>query len=604
MRKRIILVARYYSIEPLGILYLAGLVRDAGWDCKVVLVHGFDFGPVFDAVHEWRPDLVGFQIWTGYHLPAFVACDRVRAMGVPVVIGGPHATYFDRACAAHADWVIKGGAFGLLRRLLAGQLSRGIHFDVSGREEVFPLPDRDLVYEAYPELGMSPIKSIFGSVGCPMTCTYCYAPSFNQMHGGFKLTVRPVDDLIAEAHAIQRRWPLGLVCFQDDIFGYDHHALRTFASRWKREVGVPFHCQIRLELTRYAVGDERLDLFAEAGCTGITLAIESGNAFLRDRVLLRHMPDELIVEGCRKILRRGMTLRTEQILAVPFSDTTTDLATLDLNCRINPTMAWTSILVPYEGTDMGTIAHRFGFYDGNNDDLSETFFDGSVMRHVTGGPRSLESIIDQLGIHSSVKPALQPLLNMRAIRTASAAADVYYQPVAAGARGAVTRVGTERHVGSIEYLDDAANTQYCEDTVRLQRLFNWLAKVPDGAQLGRALVSLSRDQWTWQAIGDATLTHLRPSVIASELERRQCELASEMFLTSPDELPPPIAQNYNYFCYLPAGGVLAQRLLAESVFAPGRSTAQMLDMLNTMTRRHLFHYGLYKIERGAAPIAT
>jgi hypothetical protein len=33
MRKRIMLVARYYSIEPLGILYLAGVARDMGWDC-------------------------------------------------------------------------------------------------------------------------------------------------------------------------------------------------------------------------------------------------------------------------------------------------------------------------------------------------------------------------------------------------------------------------------------------------------------------------------------------------------------------------------------------------------------------------------------------
>ena len=386
MRKRIMLVARYYSIEPLGILYLAGLARDVGWDCKVVLVRGFDFDPVYDAVRDWRPDIVGFQIWTGYHIPAFIACDRVRAMGVPVVIGGPHATYFDHTCAAHADWVIKGGAFGLLRRLLAGQLSRGIHFDISGREDVFPLPDRDLVYEAYPELGMSPIKSIFGSIGCPMTCTYCYAPSFNQMHGGFSLFVRSADDLIREAQAIQSRWPLSMVYFQDDIFGYDHRALEEFAQRWRREVGVPFHCQIRLELTQ-KIGDKRLDLFAEAGCTGITLAIESGNEFLRDRVLFRHMPDELVVQGCRMILDRGMTLRTEQILAVPFSDTTTDLSTLGVNCRIDPTMAWTSILAPYVGTDMGTIVKNFGLYDGNNDDLSETFFDRSILRHVAGGPR-------------------------------------------------------------------------------------------------------------------------------------------------------------------------------------------------------------------------
>ncbi len=378
--KRFLLVARYYSIEPLGILYLAGAVRDMpGWECKVLLVHGFDFEPLYETVRDWKPDLVGFQIWTGYHVPAFAACDRVREMGVPVVIGGPHATYFDEECGRHANWVVKGSGFGLFRQVLAGMLPEGMSFDLKGREEEFPMPDRDLVYEAYPELGNSPIKSIFGSVGCPFTCTYCYAPTFNEMHGGFRLTVRPVDDIVAEAKAIQKRWPLKLIYFQDDIFGYDKRWLEEFAVKWRKEVGVAFHCQIRLELTRHDAGDRRLDLFREAGCSGITLAIESGNAFLRDRVLFRHMPDELIVDGCKKIIDRGLTLRTEQILAVPFSDTNTDLSTLDLNNRIGPTMAWTSILAPYEGTDIGTISKNFGIYSGNNDDLQESFFDRSVL---------------------------------------------------------------------------------------------------------------------------------------------------------------------------------------------------------------------------------
>ena len=43
--KKLILVARYYSIEPLGIMYLAGVARDAGWQCQVVLVNEFDGGP-------------------------------------------------------------------------------------------------------------------------------------------------------------------------------------------------------------------------------------------------------------------------------------------------------------------------------------------------------------------------------------------------------------------------------------------------------------------------------------------------------------------------------------------------------------------------------
>ncbi len=586
MKKKFILAARYYSIEPLGILYLAGLVKAMpDWDCKVVLVREYNFEELYDAVRSWQPDLVGFQIWTGYHIPAFAACDRIRGMGVPVVIGGPHATYFSDECKKHAEWVVQGSGFGLLQKILTG-LGGGVHFDKSGREEVFPLPDRDVVYNAYPELGNSPIKSIFGSVGCPMTCTYCYAPSFNEMHGGFKLTVRPVDDIVREAKAIMEQWPLRMVYFQDDIFGYNIRWLEEFSKKWKSEVGVPYHCQIRLELTRHDKGDQRLDLFAEGGCSGITLAIESGNAFLRDRVLFRHMPDELIVEGCRKIMDRGMTLRTEQILAVPFSDTVTDLATLDLNNRIRPTMAWTSILAPYAGTDMGTIAKNFGFYDGNNDDLSESFFDRSVLRHVEGGPRDIEAIVEKSGTPANVHAAKQPLLSLRAHRRNSYDADV------------VDKTGLKH--GTIRYLDQVDNERYCRDTVRLQRLFNWLAMVPQAAKLGRMLVDIPEEEWTWARIGRESEKHLHDTGVG-DVESWKRELAREM---SVEVLPEPIAQNIPFFAHFPAGGVLARSVVEKDVLRSTRTTGEALDELGTLARRHLFHFGLYKIEEGLAPIAS
>lgn len=587
MRKRIILTARYYSIEPLGILYLAGLVREVGWDCRIVLIREFDFGPLYEEVRQWRPDFVGFQIWTGYHTPAFVACDTIRAMGVSVIIGGPHATYFDRECAAHADHVVKGSGFGLLQRILQGSLSQDVHFDKGGRADMFPLPDRAAVYDRYPELGASPIKSIFGSVGCPMTCTYCYAPAFNEMHGGFKLTVRPVDDLIAEANAIRERWPLEMIYFQDDIFGYDKRWLEEFSRKWRAQVGVPFHAQIRLELARNEAGSRRLDQFVAAGCSGITLAIESGSEFLRDRVLFRHMHDELIVEGCRKILDRGMTLRTEQILAVPFSDARTDLSTLDLNNRINPTMAWTSILAPYSGTDMGTIAKNFGFYTGNNDDLAESFFDRSILRHVAGGPRDIEPIVSRLGVNPKAPPKEQPLINMRAVHPENAVAHIEHNG---------------KILGAIEYLSEADNERYCRDTVRLQRIFNWLARVPDARGLGNRLIEVDEDAWTWERIGQETADHLRPSQ-GDKLHDWKHALAREMQLPF-EALPVPVAANPAYFAYLPEGGALAAQAIAHGVFNPDHSMQELLDELGTLTRRHLFHFDLYKIEKGRDPIAA
>lgn len=598
MSKRVLLVARYYSIEPLGILYLAGIVRRIpGWECKVVLVKEFDFEPLYKVILDWKPDLLGFQIWTGYHVPAFKACDQVRELGVPVIIGGPHATYYHDDCAKHADWVIKGSGFGPFERLLRGllpvscfgqvlkgRLPKGVHFDKTGREELFPMPDRNAVYREYPELGASPIKSIFTSVGCPFTCTYCYAPSFNQMHGGFSLTLRPVDDVIAEAQDILRCWPLRMVYFQDDIFGYSIEWLEEFAKKWKTEVGVSFHCQIRLELANHASGDKRLDLFTKAGCSGITLAIESGNTFLRDQVLFRHMPGEIIEEGCRKILSRGMTLRTEQILAVPFSDTTTDLGTLGLNSRINPTMAWTSILAPYGGTDMGTIAMNLGLYRGSNDDLAESFFDRSILRHVVGGPRNIEKVITRFQLGS------KSLLHLRAVEGGEKNRAML-----------IHKEGTK--VGEIQYLDEDANNRYCNETVRLQRHFIWLAKVPGAELFAKRLLAIPQTEWSWKRLGKETEEHLCSAFFTTQqLHFWKSELARQMSLAPVRQFPKLISDNPWYFMFFPEGARLAYKCIEQKIFEESDFAATQ-DRLNAIVRRHLFHYGLYKIEEGEKPIA-
>ena len=586
MARRIILVARYYSIEPLGIMYLAGVAKDAGWELKVVLIHEYDFEPLYELVRSWQPDFVGFQIWTGYHLPAFTACDRVQAMGVPVIIGGPHATYFHKECEEHATFVAKGEGFRIFHNILTGEFTEPrTYFDQDWAAGAFPLPDRNVVYEAYPEIGASPIKSIFASVGCPYTCTYCYAPAKNAMYGGFKFNARPVDDLVAEANAIKNAgYPLSMVYFQDDIFGFKLPWLRAFAQKWSQEVKVPFHCQIRLELTQHKVGDERLDLFKQAGCTGITLAIESGNAFLRDQVLFRHMDEDLIVEGCRKILDRGMTLRIEQILAVPFSNSETDLATLDLNHRINPTMAWTSILSPFAGTDMGTIANKFGFYEGNNDDLSESFFDRSVLRHVHGGPDTVDRMAKACG---------------------AGPRDRFLLTVETEHLGDSVRVTHPTHgeLGVVEFLTPEENEQYRTDCVRLQRLFMWVAKVPGARKLGETLIALPEADWSWRTIGEVTHEHLLDHHDEATLTFWRASLAYEMGFTTPAALPEAIAQNPWFFVFHPAGGLLAQATLDRKVFERS-SFLETLDVLGTLSRRHLFHYGLYRIEEGRPAIVT
>lgn len=575
-RKKLIMVGRFSIIEPLGILYLLGIAKRAGWDARVVLVKNFDFEPLMKEVCAFKPDLVGFSIWTGYHLPAFEACDTILRMGIPVAIGGPHATFSTEQCASHATWVVKGEGFRNFRMLLEGQLNPGIHFDEERMAEGFPMPDRPLVYSAYPALGKNRIKSIIASIGCPFKCSYCYAPHYNNMYGGFELNLRPVAEVVAEALTIEENYPVDMIYFQDDIFGFNIPWLREFAKSWREKVRIPWHCQIRLELTRDI---ERLELFREAGCTGITLAIESGNDFLRQFVLLRPMADQLIVEGIKKIQRLGFSLRTEQILAVPFSDIDTDIETLELNCRLNPEIAWTSILAPYGGTNMGAIASRFQFFERDNDALSDTFFDRSVLHHAKRGIQTIRPVV----LRSMISSRDNPLLNMTAKKVGNTA-KICFQ-------------GQE--VCKLGYLSPEENERYCDQTVVLQRLFSWLSKVPDGSRLARNIVDLPSQDLSWGKIGSMTEEHLLGLGYGEKLSALRRNLTEQLGCNA---LPEWIKENPYYFCFFPGSADFARKF-CQSNFPSIADPKKQLDFAGNAARHWLYDHALYKTQEANPPLA-
>lgn len=612
---RVLLVAKYYIIEPLGILYLAGLAKSLGYEVAVELVPNNDFSGLYKKVEEWKPDFVGFQIWTGWHLQTFAACDRVREMGSSVIIGGPHVTYFTDQCSEHGDYIVRGDGFRSFERILRGELTFGVHFDPTQLANGFPHPDRTVVYDKYTALRTSSIKSIITSIGCPYTCSYCYAPEWNGMYGGFKHTQRSVDDIVREGVEIRDGAGAELIYFQDDIFGFDQVWLAEFSKRWKEEVGIPFHCQIRLELAHKKGGDRRLDYFVAAGCTGITLAIESGNSFLREYVLHRAMTDELILEGCKKILSRGMTLRLEQILGVPFSTLETDLSTLEINSRIaqlapsiTDVMGWTSILAPYEGTEMGEVSKGFGFYEGNNDDLTETFFDESRLRHTKSGVlEKITPVLREIEDAEKIKPPKERsrktvLERLHARKVTETVSEV----LMLDERDEFSKkhLPGPKPLCDIEFLDAIANRRYVTQVSVLQRLFMWLVFIPQATVLARSYLELSQEEWTWKKLGQVTSDHFRKIGKGGDATQWTEVLVKELGYTTLEELPKEIRENPLYFVFVPSSAEFAREVVALEVIRMDASPGEQFDMLGGVLRRWLFHRSLYKIEAATKSIAT
>lgn len=428
MKRRILLAAKHSVIEPLGLIHLKDVCDQEGWESRIFLVPNHDFSTLNSFLDDFNPDILGFTLYTGNHIQTFEYLDRLRQerQHLKTIFGGPHATYFPEECTEHSDFVVLSQGLNGLRRILRNEVEPGIvHLT---QQEPFPQTNRTQFYRDSISHGKSRIKSVIASTGCPYSCTYCYnsspitaissALSSIQLHEMtkaledssrlFPRNQRSVDEVVLEVrHILEISPETKVIYFQDDVFGSDIRWMRQFAQAYKSLI--PFHAQTRFEYAdpKKPQGKERIDLLRQAGCSGLTLAIESADPVVREEVLNRPMKEDLLFRVLHNLNKLGFRVRTEQMLGLPYGATTketpvgleADLETLSLNVRLRqetglPTVPWASIFAPYRGTAIGDYCRKHGFYKGVNNDVPDTFFDRSVLnfpRYWVGPSLSLQN---------------------------------------------------------------------------------------------------------------------------------------------------------------------------------------------------------------------
>lgn len=365
--KKVLLVGKYSVIEPLGLMYLAGSLKKVGHSVDMLLIDK----PV-DIPEGY--DYIGFSVYTGFHLQMFLMAMKIEKS--KVILGGPHMTKFFEEGKKFADYVVVGEGIKSVVDICNGEACEGIVSAPLIDIEDFPEIDRETLYNYDNRFRDNKIKNVMTSFGCPYDCFYCYNVCYRGLYPDFKVRSRSVESVIDECEKIKRDYPIELIYFQDDCFGFDMKWLKEFSQKYPEKAGVFFHCQLRPEM----VNKDRLDLLVVAGCTGITIAVETLNEKVRRERLNRQMSNEKIITACKLIKEYGFNLRTEQMLGLPETTIEDELGLLKFNVSLKPELAWTSIFTPYLGTKLGDWCKENGLYDGCNDDLSDNFFSDTRLK--------------------------------------------------------------------------------------------------------------------------------------------------------------------------------------------------------------------------------
>ena len=184
------------------------------WEVSIV-------NEIFDEVDLDRPtDLVALSAITTNVYRAYEIADEYRRRGVPVVMGGIHASMEPGEAAQHADTVVVGEAEETWPRFLAdfrrGESAREYRAVRPPSMAGLPVPRWDLVrkdryffFKAFRYVGMDGAYSVQTARGCNFACDYCSTRRFS---GGAGFRPRPVEDVVAEIRAIGAR----RVFFMDD----------------------------------------------------------------------------------------------------------------------------------------------------------------------------------------------------------------------------------------------------------------------------------------------------------------------------------------------------------------------------------------------------
>ena len=93
-----------FILPRLGCMILATLMKNRGWDVDLIIEQKtpVDFEKIRGA------DLVGISTITSTAPRAYDIADKIRSMGIPIIMGGPHVTYLTEEALNHCDYVIRG----------------------------------------------------------------------------------------------------------------------------------------------------------------------------------------------------------------------------------------------------------------------------------------------------------------------------------------------------------------------------------------------------------------------------------------------------------------------------------------------------------------
>ncbi|MFH0830417.1 MAG: radical SAM protein [Candidatus Aenigmatarchaeota archaeon] len=361
-----------FTLQPLGILYIAGVLKQNGYEPELIDCNITDYTleDVADLIIRKKPDIVGISVMTPQIINALKIAKMVkeRDKEIKICLGGPHisstgAEVFD--FSKDVDFLIRGeGEFKFLQLVknLNGDHSdvRGLVYrDADGKVRInelgeaiteldnLPFPDFaafDINAYKSPYVERYPMVPLIASRGCPFKCSFCDA---YRTHGRV-LRKRSPKNVVDEMEHNVKHFGVGHFAVKDSTFILDKKWVGEICDEIiRRGLKIKWNCNSRVD----SLDAEILDKVKMAGCVMLGLGVESGSQTVLDNIHKRTTLQQ-IRETFKLIQNVGLKTYAFFMIGNPGDNPENVRKTIDFAKELEPDIVAFSVTEAYPGTEI------------------------------------------------------------------------------------------------------------------------------------------------------------------------------------------------------------------------------------------------------------
>ncbi len=395
--------------EPLGVTTISALLKKHGHETEAINMDATPAWPdLREEVQKRKPNVLAVSTCSGQHKWMLEKTQALKeALGLPVIYGGPHPTFFpdvvehpgvDVICRSEGEYPMlefvtaleEGRDYSGIANLWVkkdGQVTRnGLRPNLADLDSL-PFSDKELV-RPFAHLWKDGVGYFITARGCPFDCTFCYNHAQREIENGPNVRRRSPENVIRELRETKEKYGFRYVAFQDDVFLIQNRWLNEFLPLMRDQVRLPFHCHSIANVMRQ---EELFAQLAEAGCIRIFFAVETGDEKMRQKVLKKPVKDADLFRARDLCERHGIESISSVIFGLPGETVETAMATIEMTIKTRVHCMIIHFFMPYPGTELGDEAVKLGVFDGDYDSLTACDHSKLVTK-VDGPPELIEAV--------------------------------------------------------------------------------------------------------------------------------------------------------------------------------------------------------------------